>query len=76
MTTTSITIKVVYNHTPIASYWRWSLPPVSKALAKLVAKFAASVVDTSGQFAVCVVDTGGNFATCVIDTGGRREIIL
>jgi hypothetical protein len=25
-----------------------NLPPVSKTLAKLVAKFAASVVDTSG----------------------------
>ncbi len=42
----------------------------SKALAKLVAKLAASVIDTSGNYAAGVVDTGGNFATCVIDTGG------
>jgi hypothetical protein len=44
------------------------LPPVSTALAKLVAKFAAGVVDTGGKFAAGVVDTGGNFATGVSDT--------
>ncbi len=29
-----------------------NLPPVSTTLAKLVAKFAAGVVDTGGKFAV------------------------
>ncbi len=47
-----------------------SLTPVATTLAKLVAKFAAGVVDTSGKFAASVVDTGGNFATGVVDTGG------
>jgi hypothetical protein len=37
---------------------------------KLVAKFAASVVDTGVNFAASVVDTGGNFAAGVFDTGG------
>jgi hypothetical protein len=46
------------------------LPPVSTTLAKLVAKFAAGVVDTSGNFVAGVVDTGGKFATGVVDTGG------
>jgi hypothetical protein len=32
---------------------------------KLVAKFAAGVVDTGGKFATGVVDTGGNFANGV-----------
>jgi hypothetical protein len=32
---------------------------VSTTLAKLVAKFAAGVVDTGGKFATGVVDTGG-----------------
>jgi hypothetical protein len=36
-----------------------NLPPVSTTLAKLVAKFAAGVVDTGGKFAAGVVDTGG-----------------
>jgi hypothetical protein len=36
-----------------------SLPPVSTTLAKLVAKFAVGVIDTSGKFATGVVDTGG-----------------
>jgi hypothetical protein len=44
------------------------LPPVSKTLAKLVAKFAAGVGDTGGKFASGVVDTGSNFAARVIDT--------
>ncbi len=38
--------------TPVAN-----LPPVSITLAKLVEKFAASVVDTGGKFAG--VDTSG-----------------
>jgi hypothetical protein len=33
---------------------------VSPTLAKLVAKFAAGVVDTGIKFAAGVVDTGGN----------------
>jgi hypothetical protein len=50
-----------------------NLPPVS---LKLVAKFAARVVDTGGKFTTSVVDTGGNFAagvvaTGVADTGGQ-----
>jgi hypothetical protein len=36
-----------------------NLPPVSTTLGKLVAKFAAGVVDTGGKFAAGVVDTGG-----------------
>jgi hypothetical protein len=52
-----------------------NLPPVSTTLAKLVAKFAHSVVDTGGKFATGVLDTGGKdiggkFATGVVDTGG------
>jgi hypothetical protein len=34
-------------------------PPVSTTLWKLVAKFAAGVIDTGGKFAAGVVDTGG-----------------
>jgi hypothetical protein len=34
------------------------LPPVSTTLAKMVAKFAANVVDTGGKFAAIVFDTG------------------
>jgi hypothetical protein len=37
-----------------------NLPPVSTTQGDLVAKFAASVVDTCGKFAACVIDTGGN----------------
>jgi hypothetical protein len=44
------------------------LPPVSTTLVKLVAKFAAGVVDTGGKFATGVVDTG---ATSFADTGGQ-----
>ncbi len=51
-----------------------NLPPVSTTLAKLVAKFAAGVVDTGGNFAASVVDTGGKFATGVVDTGGAPLI--
>jgi hypothetical protein len=32
---------------------------VSTAQGKLVAKFAAGIVDTGGKFAAVVVDTGG-----------------
>jgi hypothetical protein len=44
-------------------------PPVSTTQAKLVAKFADSVIDAGGKFAASVVDTGGNFAAGVFDTG-------
>ncbi len=37
-----------------------NLPPVSTAQGKLVAKFAAGVVDTCGKFAAGVVDTSSN----------------
>jgi hypothetical protein len=46
-----------------------NLPQVSTTLAKLVAIFAAGVVDTSGKFATIVVNTGGNFAAGIVDTG-------
>jgi hypothetical protein len=39
-------------------------------ISKLVAKFAAGVVDTGGNFAADVIDTGDKFATGVVDTGG------
>jgi hypothetical protein len=39
--------------------------------AKLVAKFAADVVDTGGKFTASVIDTSGNFATDVDETGGK-----
>jgi hypothetical protein len=45
-------------------------PPVSTTLVKLVAKFAAGVVDTGGKFAAGGVDTGSKFAIGVVDTGG------
>jgi hypothetical protein len=45
-------------------------PPVSTTLAKLVAKFAAGVVDNGCNFAAGVVDTGGKFASSVVDTSG------
>jgi hypothetical protein len=38
--------------TPVANS-----PPVSKLLAKMVAKFAAGVVDTGGKFAVVLLIT-------------------
>ncbi len=37
--------------------------PVSTTLAKLVAKFAASVIDTGVNFAAGIVDTGGKYGT-------------
>jgi hypothetical protein len=36
-----------------------NLPLVSTTQVKLVAKFAAGVVDTGGKFATGVADTGG-----------------
>jgi hypothetical protein len=51
------------------------LPPVSTIQAKLVAKFAAGVADTSGKFAAGAVDTGGKFATGVIDTRGAPLLV-
>jgi hypothetical protein len=51
-----------------------NLPPVLTTLAKLVAKFAFGVIDTSGNFAASVVDTGGKFATSVVDTGGAPRL--
>ncbi len=47
------------------------MPPVSTTLVKLVAKFAAGVVDTGGKCAASVVETGCNFATGVVDPGGQ-----
>jgi hypothetical protein len=51
--------------TPVANFL-----PVSTKLAKMVAKFATGVLDTSGKFAAVINDTGGNFAAGVVDTGG------
>ncbi len=45
--------KIFNRLTPAAN-----LPLVSLTLAKLVAKFAAGVVDAGGNFATGVVDTG------------------
>ncbi len=39
-----------------------NLPLVTTTLAKLVAKFAAGVVDIGGNFAAGVVDTGGKLS--------------
>jgi hypothetical protein len=39
--------------------YKGNLPPVSTTLAKLLAKFAAGVVDTGGKFAAGVIDAGG-----------------
>ena len=36
-----------------------NLPAVLTTLTELVAKFAASVIDTGGKFATGVYDTGG-----------------
>jgi hypothetical protein len=47
-----------------------NFPPVSTILAKLVAKFAASVVYTGSNFAAGLIDTGGKCAAGVVDTGG------
>ncbi len=60
-------------HFKVSAAWYLShcLPPVSTTLVKLVAKFAASVVDTGGKFATGVIVTSGNFAAGVVDTGGK-----
>jgi hypothetical protein len=50
-------LQIPVSLTPVAN-----LPPVSTTLAKLVAKFAAGVVDTGGKFAAGVIDTGSNSA--------------
>ncbi len=52
-------------HFQVSAAWYCSnyLPPVSTTqgeLGELVAKLAASVVDTGGEFAAGVIDTGGN----------------
>ncbi len=44
-------------------------PPVSITLGKMVAKFAAGVVDTGGKFAAGVVDTGG--APCLANISAK-----
>jgi hypothetical protein len=46
-------------HFQVSAAWYCShyLPPVSTTQGKLVAKFAAGVVDTGGKFAASVVDT-------------------
>ncbi len=51
---------------PVAIY----LPPVTTTSAIPEAKFATSVVDTSGKFAPGVVDIGGKIGPGVIDTSG------
>ncbi len=48
-----------------------NLPPVSTTLVKLVAKFAAGVVDTGGKF-----DTSDNFAASVVKMCTFTESIL
>jgi hypothetical protein len=52
--------------TPVAN-----LQLVSTTQGKLVAKFAAGVVDTGGNFAAGVVD----IATGVVDTGGAPLLV-
>ncbi len=49
-----------------------NLPPVSTTLAKLVAKYAAGIVDTGGKFATCVVDTGGAHLLANISANFRK----
>ncbi len=51
-----------------------NLPPVSTTLVKLVAKFAAGVVDTGGKFAAGVVDTGGAPWIANISTIFRKNL--
>jgi hypothetical protein len=45
----------------------------STTLLKLVAKFAASVVDTGGKFATGVVDTGGQPLAANISANFRKN---
>ncbi len=54
--------------TPVAN-----LPPVSTTLPKMVAKFAAGVVDTGGKFATGVVDTGGQPLAANISANFRKN---
>jgi hypothetical protein len=54
--------------TPVAN-----LPPVSTTLLKLVAKFAAGVVDTGDKFATSVVDTGGQPLAVNISANFRKN---
>jgi hypothetical protein len=49
------------------------LPSVSTTLLKLVAKFAAGVVDTGGKFATGVVDTGGQPLAANISANVRKN---
>jgi hypothetical protein len=42
---------------------------VFKVFHRLLAKFAAGVVDTGGKIASGINDTGGKFATSVVDNG-------
>jgi hypothetical protein len=51
-----------------------NLPPASKTLAKLVAKFAAGVADTGGKFATGVVDTGGASLLANISANFRKNL--
>jgi hypothetical protein len=45
----------IFNYLPPVSLTQVvNLPTVSTTLAKLMAKFAAGVVDTGGKFATCV----------------------
>jgi hypothetical protein len=58
----------IFNHLPLVLLTKVAnLPNVSTALAKLMAKFAAGVLDTGCKFATGVGDT---FTVDVIDTGG------
>ncbi len=50
-----------------------NLPPVSTTLAKLVANFAAGVVDTCENCATGAFDTGGKFATSINNTSETRD---
>jgi hypothetical protein len=61
--------------TPVAN-----LPPISTTLQKLVAKFAAGVVDTGGEFppvslipAAGVVDSGGQPLAANISANFRKN---
>ncbi len=50
------------------------MPQVSITLAKLVAKFAAEVIDTCGKFAAGVVDTGGAPRLVNISANFRKNL--
>ncbi len=52
--------------TPVAN-----LPPVSTTLGKLVAKFAAGVLDTGDKFAAGVFDTGGKLPPVSLTTAAN-----